>query len=67
MYDLELRESVEKIFFKTARKNPKQLEAVHRKIEEIRRDPYRFRNLRRPLQHLKRVHVTGSFVLVFSV
>lgn len=49
MYDLELRKSVEKIFFKMARKNPKQLEAVHRKIEEIRRDPHRFRNLRRPL------------------
>lgn len=36
------------------------------KIHEIRADPHRYKNLRKPLQHLKRVHV-GSFVLTFSI
>lgn len=67
MYDLALRRSVEKIFSKLAKKNPKQLETIHKKIQEIRRDPHRYKNLRRPLQHLKRVHVDKSYVLVFSI
>ncbi|MDI6859224.1 MAG: type II toxin-antitoxin system RelE/ParE family toxin, partial [Methanocellales archaeon] len=67
MYDCELRKSVEKIFFKLKKKSPKQLEIIHKKIEEIRSNPQHYKNLRRPLQHLKRVHVDKSFVLVFSV
>ena len=67
MYDCELRKSVEKIFFKLAKKNPKQLEIIHKKIEEIRSNPQHYKNLRRPLQHLKRVHIDKSFALVFSV
>jgi len=67
MYSYELRKSVEKIFFKLAKKNPKQLLIIERKIQEIRQNPQHYKNLRRPLQHLKRVHVGGSFVLVFSV
>lgn len=67
MYDCELRESVEKIFFKLAKKNPEQLEIIHKKIEEIKSGPQHYKNLRRPLQHLKRVHAGKNFVLVFSV
>ena len=67
MYDYELRKSVETIFFKIAKKNPKQLEIIFKKIEEIVTNPHRYKNLRRPLQHLKRVHIDRSFVLVFSI
>ena len=67
MYKLEFRKSVEKILFKLAKKNQKQLEIILNKIEEIRLDPNHYKNLRRPLQHLKRIHVDKSFVLVFSV
>ncbi len=67
MYDCELRESAEKIFFKLAKKNPKQLEIIYDKIQVIRRDPHRYKNLRTPLQHLKRVHIDKSFVLVFCI
>jgi len=67
MYEVGYRKSVEKIFFKLARKNRKQLEIIYRKIEELRLNPHHYKNLRRPLQHLKRVHVDRSFVLVFSV
>jgi len=62
-----LRESAEKIFFKLAKKNPKQLEIIYDKIQVIRRNPHRHKNLRSPLQHLKRVHIGKSFVLVFSI
>ena len=67
MYSYELRKSVEKIFFKLARRNPKQLLIIENKIQEIRQNPGHYKNLRRPLQHLKRVHIDKSFVLVFSV
>jgi YafQ family addiction module toxin component len=67
MYDLELRKSVEKAFFKLVKKNTRHLEAIFSKLEEIRRAPHRFKNLKKPLQHLKRVHIGKSYVLVFSV
>ena len=67
MYSYELRKSVEKIFFKLANKNYKQLGIIENKIQEIRQNPQHYKNLRKPLQHLKRVHIDKSFVLVFSV
>ena len=67
MYSYELRKSVEKIFFKLAKRNPKQLLIIEDKIKEIRQTPQHYKNLRKPLQHLKRVHIDKSFVLVFSV
>ncbi|MFH1591882.1 MAG: hypothetical protein ABIB47_00750 [Candidatus Woesearchaeota archaeon] len=67
MYDCELRRSVEKLFFKLAKKNPKQLLIIEKKIDEIIQNPQHYKNLRKPLQHLKRVHVDKSFVLTFSV
>ena len=67
MYSYELRKSVEKIFYKLAKKNPDQLLMIEKKIEEVRQNPQHYKNLRKPLQHLKRVHIDKSFVLVFSV
>ena len=67
MYNYQLRKSVETIFFKLAKKKPKQLEIIYKKIEDIRLNPHRYKNLHSPLQHLKRVHIDKSFVLVFSI
>ena len=67
MYSIEVRKSVEKIFSKLAKKDYKQLEIVEKKVNEIIKNPHCYKNLRKPLQHLKRVHVAKSFVLVFSV
>ena len=67
MYSYELRKSVEKEFLKLAKRNPKQLLIIEDKIQEVRQNPQRYKNLRKPLQHLKRVHIDKSFVLVFSV
>ena len=67
MYSYELRKSVEKIFFKLAKRNPKQLLIIENKIQEIRQNPQHYKNLRKPLEYLKRIHIDKSFVLVFSV
>ncbi len=67
MYSYELRKSVEKTFFKLAKKNPRQLEMIWKKIEEIIVEPHRYKNLKRPLQYLKRVHIDKHFVLTFSI
>ena len=67
MYDYKLRKSVETIFFKLAKKNPMQLEIIHKKIEEIRQNPHHYKNLHNPLQHLKRVHISKSFVMLYSI
>jgi mRNA-degrading endonuclease RelE of RelBE toxin-antitoxin system len=67
MYELALRRSVERTLSKLARKDPRLLAAVARKVDEVLEDPSRYKTPRRPLQHLKRVHVGSSFVLVFSV
>jgi YafQ family addiction module toxin component len=67
MYSYELRKSVEKIFFKLAKKNPAQMEMIYKKIEEIIQNPQHYKNLQYPLQHLKRVHIDKSFVMVFAI
>lgn len=33
---------------------------IEREIEEIRRSPQHYKNLRKPLQHLQRVHIDKS-------
>ncbi len=38
-----------------------------KKVAEIVTNPQHYKNLRSPLNHLKRVHVDSNFVLTFSV
>lgn len=67
MYKYDVRKSLEKIFLKLAKKNPQQLLIIEKKMNEIVHNPHHYKNLRAPLQNLKRVHIDTSFVLVFSV
>jgi len=67
MYKLLVRKSVETIFLKIAKKNPKRLEIIEKKIEEIRKNPQHYKNLKKPLQHLRRVHIDKSYVVIFSI
>lgn len=67
MYDLDIKPELDKVFAKLAKKNPKQLEIIFKKAEEIVKNPHHYKNLRAPLQHWKRVHIDASFVLAFSV
>lgn len=67
MYNLEVRKSVEENFSKLAKKGPKQLEIINKKIEQILENPHRFKPLHFPLAGMRRVHVDKSFVLIYSI
>jgi YafQ family addiction module toxin component len=67
MYKLLVRKSVDTIFLKLSKKNPKQMEIIYKKINEIRENPHHYKNLKKPLQHLKRVHIDHNYVMVFSM
>ena len=67
MYKLAVKESLDKKFKKLKKKDREMLMLIDRKVQEILDDPYRFKPLRRPLQNKRRVHVAGSFVLIYDV
>ena len=68
MYRLFVKPCADKIFVKLAKKNPKQLEIINKKIEQIRENPHHdYKFLRSPLQGFNRVHIDKHFVLVFKI
>ena len=70
MYSHEFKESLEKKLSKLAKKSPLLVKVVGKKVKEVTSgdNASHYKNLRSPLQHLKRVHIDGGrFVLVFSV
>ena len=67
MYTLTIREELDSKFEKLAKKNKKQLGIILNKVDEILKNPHRYKNLKAPMNHLKRVHIDKHFVLVFSI
>jgi len=67
MYLLKATKIVKAAFKKLGKKDPMQKRAIERKVKEILEDPYRFKPLRSPMQHLRRVHIMKSFVLIYSI
>lgn len=67
MYKLAVKESLDKKFKKLQKKDKEMLRLIDRKAQDILEDPYRFKPLRRPLQNKRRVHIGGSFVLVYEI
>ncbi len=66
MYNLEVREAVDRIFRKLFKKDKVSFEYINKKILEIRENPYHFKPLKKPLQNFRRIHI-GSFVLFYSI
>ena len=66
MYSLEARRHVDEAFRQLAKKDPGQLKKIMKKLNEILKDPHRFKPLRFPLAGIGRVHF-GSYVLLFSI
>ncbi|MEW5955275.1 MAG: type II toxin-antitoxin system RelE/ParE family toxin [Candidatus Micrarchaeota archaeon] len=66
-YCLAIRPSLDEKLRKLFKKNRRHFEIILKKAEEIAENPQHYKNLRAPLQRLKRVHIAGSFVLTFSV
>ena len=67
MYSLEIKPELDGKFEKLAKKNNKQFEIIINKVNEILENPHRYKNLRAPMNHLKRVHIDKHFVLIFSI
>ena len=67
MYQLAIKEGLDKKFKKLQQKNKELLRLINRKVQDILVDPHRFKPLRKPLQNKRRVHVGGAFVLVYEV
>ena len=67
MYEIEFSSGLDRKLFKLAKKNRSQLEMIDKKIAEIVKDPFRFKNLRGDMKGAKRVHIDKHFVLVFDV
>ena len=66
LYSLEVVENVDRLFKKLRKKDSMQFEAVSKKVTEILETPQKFKPLKSPMQHMRRVHI-GSFVLVFDI
>jgi len=65
----EIHPDLDKILSKLSKKDKIQFEAVLKKINEVINSDNieHYKNLRRPLQKYKRVHVYSSFVLLFRL
>ena len=67
MYKLAIKEGLDKKFKKLKKKDKELLRIIHRKVQDILEDPNHFKPLKKPLQNKRRVHVGGSFVLIFEI
>ena len=67
MYKLAIKESLDKKFKKFQKKDKELLRLIDKKVQDILEKPNRFKPLRKPLQNKRRVHVGGSYVLVYDV
>jgi YafQ family addiction module toxin component len=67
MYQLAVKEKLDKKFKNLQKKDKEMLRLIERKVQEILDNPYRFKPLRKPLQNKRRVHIGGAFVLVYEV
>ncbi len=67
MYFLKIKEVLDRKLSKLQKRNKKIMEIMNKKVIEIRINPHHYKNLKAPLQHLKRVHIANHFVLTFSV
>ena len=68
MREFSIDENLQKIIIKLSKKDKETYKALMGKIDEILTcdSVDHYKNLRKPLQHLKRVHVKGPFVLTFN-
>ncbi|MDO8480708.1 MAG: addiction module toxin RelE [Nanoarchaeota archaeon] len=65
-YSFELSSRLDKALQRLNRRDPVLHTYAQKKIIEIVENPLSYKNLKSPLQHLRRIHL-GSFVLTFSV
>ena len=67
VYSLEIAESLNSIFAKLSKRDKTTFQALNNKISEILQDPHHYKPLKAPMQNKRRVHISGSFVLIFKI
>ena len=67
MYSLASKPIVDKKFSKISKKNPKQMEIITKKIDQILDNPHHFKPLRGDMHGARRVHIDKSFVLIYEI
>ena len=71
MFDFDVHDKVLIVLRKLSKKDRKKVAIINKKIKEIINCDHnsieRYKNLRKPLQHWKRVHIDKHFVLAFEV
>jgi len=67
LYRLDIADDVYKRLSKLNAKDPELLRKIYKKVGQIRRYPYHFKPLRSPFQNKRRVHVGGSFVIIYEI
>lgn len=71
MFNFDLSDKLRVVLSKLAKKDKKKAEIINKKIKEIISNDSetikRYKNLRRNLSDLKRVHIDKHFVLTFKV
>jgi len=67
MYKLAVKDSLDRKLRKLRKRDRELLLLIDKKVKEILKDPYRFKPLKKPLQNKRRVHVGGSFVLIYEI
>ncbi|MCX6665080.1 MAG: type II toxin-antitoxin system mRNA interferase toxin, RelE/StbE family [Euryarchaeota archaeon] len=66
-YTLDVSEDLDKIFGKLAKKNKKQMNIIDKKVQQILKNPFHFKNLRGDMHGAYRVHIDKSFVLIYEI
>lgn len=61
MYRIKISPKLDEIIQKLDKKNKKQVDIILKKAGEIAENPHRYKNLRAPLNNLKRVHIDKHF------
>ncbi|MFP4118378.1 MAG: type II toxin-antitoxin system RelE family toxin [Candidatus Woesearchaeota archaeon] len=67
MYSLEIKPDMDKILTKIKKRNPKELEIIFKKVDQILENPYHFKPLKNEYHGTRRVHVNKSFVLIYEI
>lgn len=67
MYQIEVSEKIDKLFFKLSKKNKLLFEILKRKIKEILKNPYRFKPLTANMVGQRRGHIGKSSVLTYEI
>nr|AQS34722.1 hypothetical protein [uncultured archaeon] len=71
MFDFNLSDELKIIIKKLAKKDRKRVEIINKKIKQIiscdEETINHYKNLRKDMKELKRVHIDRSFVLTFKV